>query len=447
MAFTRSDWNDVAAQERRLDVAIASFTAGEVERIRHALAFARDAHAGQLRKGSIGTPYIVHPVRVAASLVEELGIRDADAIAAALLHDVVEDCDVSLDAIAASFSDAIAGAVRWLTWVPGRDAKWMQARALLDAPMHVRAVKAADIIDNARDIAATPSVGRRIALRSYYGYGRWGRLVVASLDRDDALRLLDDALAAVRGTHFSGDREPLFRANVGKVLTVRVSDANGAEVPVTRYPVRTSVIAAGDDLFALVRKYALEALHPDDTLAISERVVAITQGRAYRIDEIRPRWLATQLVRFVSKNPAGIGLAIPQTMELALREAGTARILLAAFVSAITRPFGVRGLFYRLAGHSVNAIDGPCDYTLPPYNAYAVLGPKDPDDVAAHLARRIGVDIAIIDANDLGVVVLGASDGVDRDFIRRVFKDNPLGQSAEQTPMAIVRRRDEKADL
>jgi hypothetical protein len=59
--------------------------------------------------------------------------------------------------------------------------------------------------------------------------------------------------------------------------------------------------------------------------------------------------------------------------------------------------------------------------------------------VAEHLAREIGVDIAIIDANDLGVNLLGVSEGVDRAFVRAAFKDNPLGQSDEQTPMAIVR--------
>jgi len=49
------------------------------------------------------------------------------------------------------------------------------------------------------------------------------------------------------------------------------------------------------------------------------------------------------------------------------------------------------------------------------------------------------VNVAIIDANDLGVNVLGVSEGGDRAFVRAVFKDNPLGQSGEQTPMAIVR--------
>jgi hypothetical protein len=47
--------------------------------------------------------------------------------------------------------------------------------------------------------------------------------------------------------------------------------------------------------------------------------------------------------------------------------------------------------------------------------------------------------VAVIDANDAGCVVLGASPGVDRRFVVRLFADNPLGQAREQTPIAVVR--------
>jgi asparagine synthase (glutamine-hydrolysing) len=50
------------------------------------------------------------------------------------------------------------------------------------------------------------------------------------------------------------------------------------------------------------------------------------------------------------------------------------------------------------------------------------------------------VGVAIIDANDIGVNVLGASKGVDVELIKELFKDNPLGQTTEQTPLCIVRK-------
>jgi len=49
--------------------------------------------------------------------------------------------------------------------------------------------------------------------------------------------------------------------------------------------------------------------------------------------------------------------------------------------------------------------------------------------------------VVIIDANDLGVNVLGKSNkNISDDFCQKVFKDNPLGQASEQTPLCIVRK-------
>ena len=190
----------------------------------------------------------------------------------------------------------------------------------------------------------------------------------------------------------------------------------------------------------MAEKYAKPYLETDDLLFISERIVAISQGRAFRIKDIKPSRLANFLVRFVHKSPYGIGLGSPWTMELALKEAGRLRILLAAAVAAITKPFGIRGLFYKVVGKNINAIDGPCSYTLPPYNGYAKLGPEEPEKVARAIKQALGCEVVIIDANDLGVAVLGKSNNrISDKFCQEVFKDNPLGQSGEQTPLCIVR--------
>ena len=105
----------------------------------------------------------------------------------------------------------------------------------------------------------------------------------------------------------------------------------------------------------------------------------------------------------------------------------------------MTRPFGVHGVFYRVAGPQAKAIDGPTAYTIPPYNQAATLGPKNPDTAARTIAAAVGTPVAIIDANDAGCAVLGASPGVDRRFVERLFADNPLGQAREQTPICLVR--------
>jgi hypothetical protein len=141
----------------------------------------------------------------------------------------------------------------------------------------------------------------------------------------------------------------------------------------------------------------------------------------------------------VGRTASGIGLGIPATMELAIREAGAARILMATACAAVTRPFGVKGVFYRVAGPAVRAIDGPTRGTIAPYDGHAKMGPDDPAGVARTLADALGVGVAVIDANDIGVNVLGASPGVDTDIVASLLRDNPLGQGSEQTPVAILR--------
>ena len=206
-----------------------------------------------------------------------------------------------------------------------------------------------------------------------------------------------------------------------------------------RQPVRTHLVTAADDAVDVVRRYVDELGDDVRLIAVSERMVAITQGRSYPMDQIRAGRLARLLVRFVTRPGYGIGLGTAQTMQLAIDEVGAPRILFAAAASALTKPFGIHGVFYRLAGRQAAAIDGPTSYTIPPYNQAATLGPRDPDGAARALAAGIGAPVAIIDANDAGCAVLGASPGVDRRFVERLFADNPLGQAREQTPICVVR--------
>jgi hypothetical protein len=226
-------------------------------------------------------------------------------------------------------------------------------------------------------------------------------------------------------------------ANAGKALTVTVEGASYA-----RIPIRTRVVMPGDDLDAFVREYAQELVQTGDILFVTEKIVAITQGRSYLVEDIHPRRLARFLSRFVVRTPYGIGLGMPETMEMALRECGVPRILFAAAVSAVTKAFGRKGDFYRIAGDKARAIDGPTSGTIPPYNKAVVLGPERPKAVAAHLRSLLGTvaDVAVVDINDLGGNILGST--LDKAGERRlvaILKDNPLGQGHESTPLGIVR--------
>ncbi len=215
-----------------------------------------------------------------------------------------------------------------------------------------------------------------------------------------------------------------------------------------RVPLRTRLVGKGDDI-AEVLSQALDRgpiLLPGDTVAVSEKVLAISQGRSFALADIRPSGAARFLSRFVNRNIHGIGVGRPETMELAIRSVGLGRVLLAAAAGLAGKLVGIKGLFYAVAGPAVAAIDGPTEGTLPPYNGHAKMAPLDPSGcarrLAADLSRQAGgpVGVAIVDANDLSVAVLGASVGVDPGVIAEIFRDNPLGQGHQQTPAAIVRR-------
>lgn len=226
--------------------------------------------------------------------------------------------------------------------------------------------------------------------------------------------------------------------NDGKVLSV-TTDAGTFK----RIPIRTRVVMPGDDLDAFVTEYAGEVVEPGDTLFVTEKIVAITQGRSYTLDEIEPRPLARLLSKYVVKTPYGIGLGMPETMEMALRECGTPRILFAAAVSAVTKLFGRRGDFYRIAGDKARAIDGPTDGTIPPYDRAVVLGPTEPDAVAERLKALLGTPgaVAVVDINDIGGNILGSTlDRAGEAQLVRILSDNPLGQGRQSTPMGIIRR-------
>lgn len=226
-------------------------------------------------------------------------------------------------------------------------------------------------------------------------------------------------------------------ANEGKALDV---DIDGARY--RRIPIRTRVVMPGDDLDDIIREYAREHVVAGDTLFVTEKIVAITQGRSYAVADIRPRKLAMFLSRYVTRTPYGIGLGMPETMEMALRECGTPRILFAAAVSAVTKAFGRSGDFYRIAGDRARAIDGPTSGTIPPYNSAVVLGPERPREVAAHVKTLLaaGVEVAVVDINDLGGNILGSTlSKADEKTLLAVLRDNPLGQGHQSTPLGIVR--------
>ncbi len=258
--------------------------------------------------------------------------------------------------------------------------------------------------------------------------------------------------------HVKTDYEP----NARKQLDLTTADGR----QVRRYPLRTDLYAREDDLVGKTLGYVdrffsgLPQAGADHAAAtagrwyffISEKIVAITQGRSFFIWDIKVGRPARILSRYVTRTPAGIGLGSPFTMQLAIEEAGLPRVLFASAGGAIGKLVGRRGLFYDLVGGDLRAIDGPTEYSVYPANVSAKLGPKDPDEVAARLSAAIRERVppayretfggtVVMDANDIGRNVLGQDAPGPKAGYEAMFADNPLGQGSEQTPMAVVFER------
>lgn len=120
-----------------------------------ALLFASDAHCEQKRKYT-HEPYINHPIEVAAIVCAVTG--DEEMIAAAYLHDVVEDCGVKLSEIEEKFGPEVAKLVEELTDVSKPEDGNRQKRKELDrlhlakASPRAKTIKLADLISNTRSI-------------------------------------------------------------------------------------------------------------------------------------------------------------------------------------------------------------------------------------------------------------------------------------------------------
>ncbi len=208
-----------------------------------------------------------------------------------------------------------------------------------------------------------------------------------------------------------------------------------------RIPVKTRILTKDDTMAEVVKEYALPLMRAGDILSISESPLAITQGRAIPVAELKIGFLAKVLWRFVAKVPYGIGLRAPSSMQCAIDECGAGRILFAAAVGALGKLLGKKGWFYKAAGKQAALIDACGTSPVPPYNETVIKGPLHPEKEAQRISDRIGYPVAIMDINDIGGSwMIGASKGVSKHFMEMVMKDNPQGQADELTPMCIVRR-------
>jgi len=203
--------------------------------------------------------------------------------------------------------------------------------------------------------------------------------------------------------------------------------------------VRTHLITGKDNVVDVVKRYTRDVADKGDLVGISESVVAIMQGRAIPPEKVKPGLLAKILSRFAHPDAS---VSAVRSMQMAINEVGVVRIILAAFAGLVGKLTGIRGLFFKVAGHKVAEIDDSGG-TMPPYDRHIILGPKNPMEVARRVWRKTGLWTLILDVNDKGCVdILGSSFPLsleEENFIKNLLKTNPFGNDDQKTPLIVIK--------
>jgi hypothetical protein len=240
------------------------------------------------------------------------------------------------------------------------------------------------------------------------------------------------------------------RLEVGGVTCFRRKDmVSSSGGTYRRLAIQTHFIDRGESYIRLMQRYVVPLYQEGDILSISEKTITMCQNHVTEKKDVKLGFWAKFLSRFASSNSHGVGMDEPYKLQLAINLCGLPRILLAVACSAVTKLFGVHGVFYRVAGHGIDGIDGfYANSKFALYHDIALLNPVEPGRVCDEIWQECGVACMIVDANDLNVKILGKSSplaSVSDSVLSSLIRDNPAGQQDELTPFILIRPLKNKA--
>lgn len=152
-----------------------------------AMEFAARKHRDQRRMDTQASPYINHPIALANLLWKEGGVDDPRVIAAALLHDTIEDTETSYEELRGQFGAIVADIVVEVTdvkWLHKHARKLLQVSRARQSTRGAKLVKLADKIANLRDLIANPPAGWSVERRREYF--DWAKSVVDRIRNTNA---------------------------------------------------------------------------------------------------------------------------------------------------------------------------------------------------------------------------------------------------------------------
>lgn len=208
-----------------------------------------------------------------------------------------------------------------------------------------------------------------------------------------------------------------------------------------RLPLQTHVLGPQDDLAQVLLQYAKPQHQPGDVVFISETAVAIMQNRHRDWRGIKPSRLARWLSAKVTKSPYGVGLRSPYAMQYAVELCGLPRILLGCAAHVVGRLVGRKRWFYDVAGAQARMMDAEHTMGVKDYFECVIPGPAAPSATCRRLKQATGMDVAIVDVNDIYPpwCIASTLPKARARLLERSLADNPLGQGGECTPMGLWR--------
>ncbi len=228
-----------------------------------------------------------------------------------------------------------------------------------------------------------------------------------------------------------------FVVSIKKQVPINLSEVRVIESDNYKLiPIKTHLLGTLDETLEVLHYYASGLMQDGDIITIGETPLAVMQGRYQHPINIKPGITAKLFCRAFHPTSS---LATACGLQCLINQVGPTRVIVSSLIGTFMKLIGIKGMFYRLAGKQARLIDDITG-TTPPYDQTIVLGPINPEMICKEAFKALGVNIAIVDVNDLGrVKIVASSPNCDEKILLRALRSNPAGNANEQTPIVLVR--------
>lgn len=229
-----------------------------------------------------------------------------------------------------------------------------------------------------------------------------------------------------------------FKANPNRNVEIQVEGKT-----YLRSVIKTHYIQIGEDYNKIINDYVKPVYEPGDIVSISEKIISLCQKRLIYKKDVKVSGLAKFLSKFAMRSDAGVGVDNPYKMQVAIMLCGSWKVLYASIAAGIGKLFGKKGIFYKIVGMEISGLDGFYGKVFEDYAEFGIRIPENPDGVCDEIYQKTGVKAMIVDANDFNVEILGRASSIEYDnqYLRKLIKDNPAGQTKELTPLVLIREK------